>query len=438
MIVIGVWRGCSERALQNKSIAEIEQLREEARALVKGIEDEIASERAVEAKLMEDIRAADTKRFLAERAAQDEAAKVRAELDAAKQRLYDLRDKIGRKVNIWNEGVESDWNVYRDAIDEIEYKARAEYDAVWKARDEAEARVRAELKEVDKKWSAKLRVTPDGDKWDAMYRAKRHAMRRAEKEARAKLAEIEVKGDAEREAVKARVRLKVEGEAAKTRYTLTEFYNIFGKPDYWRPTANGAYCYYEYKETIVWLALSDDHYRGDDAYGFFNPVHIDGVDKAHSIPISLRLARKGSFKPLKDKTLPKITELVSDWNFSNIQSRREGASSKQTIEAFYGVFGEPKYLKVYRDYYSFYYECKVRRKKHDEWGRLKVGVGELRDGITELKISRRDFDERETVNVEIGGVYEPSKLADSIKNLELKAKGRRSGQFTGVEQKTGD
>ena len=400
--------------------------------------DEIAA-RAAEAKVMEDIKAADTKRFMEERAAQDKAAKVQAELDAAKQRLYDLRDNIRRKVDIWNQGVESDWKVYRDAIDEIEYKARAEYDTVWKDKEEAEAGVRAELKEVEEKWYAELRVTPHGDKWDAMYRDMLDAKRRAEKEAKAKRAEIEAKKDAERDSIKAKVRLKVDGEAAKTRYTLTEFYNVFGKPDYWRPTADGAYFYYEYNDGIAELRLSDEYYRDMDKYKAFHAIHIESsVNKADSIPNSLRLARKGSFKPLKDKTLPDITKLVSDWNFSNIQSRREGASSKQTIEAFYGVFGEPKYLKVYRDYYSFYYECKVRGEKHNEWGKLKVGAGELNDGIIELKISRRDFDERGTVNVEIGGVYEPSKLADCIKNFELKAKQRISGKFMGVEQKTAD
>jgi len=269
--------------------------------------------------------------------------------DEAAQRLYDLRDKISRKVNAWNQGVESDWAVYRNAVDEIEYQARV------KAHDEG--------------------------------------------------TDIDVGG------IKSRVK---DWTAANTRYTLAKFYGVFGEPNLWVPSKDGVLFYYKYKDGDVQLELSNERAYSDEV---FCPIYIvgDSVDRTDSISSNLRLAREGSFQPLKEKTLPEIRQLFSDWLF-NLQSTKEEKSSKKPIETFYDAFGEPDYLRIDDVYYSFYYECKVRKEEYiDSEGLLKDA--EIKDGIVELQMTRRDFDERGTVNIEIRSVFEPSKLVVSINKM---------------------
>ena len=353
-------------------------------------------------------------------------AELRDQDEAAQQKLYDLRDKISRKVDAWNQGVESDWDVYRNEVVEIERAAEGEYAAVRKGEEEARAKVRTELAKVEAQWRAKAAssdlLTSEGT---AILSAADAERRLAENELHVKLGEIKTKADVEREAIVAKIKARVKDwSAANSRYTLAKFYEVFGEPNLWVPTKDGARFYYKYREGSVLLVLSDERVYSDEV---FRPISIwwsSSVDEAYSIPISLRLAREGSFQPLTDKTIGEIKRLVSDWTFDNLQSKKETKPSKKPIEAFYDVFGEPKYLEVHRDYYSFYYECKIREREYSEPHLAKNGKitmhrkgGELKDGIVELQMPRRDFDERGTVNVEIRSVFEPSKLVDSINKM---------------------
>ncbi|MBW8039325.1 MAG: cell envelope integrity protein TolA [Planctomycetes bacterium] len=358
-------------------------------------------------------------------------AELRDQDEAAQQKLYDLRDKIKRKVDAWNQGVESDWDVYRKEVVEIERAAEGEYAAVRKGEEEARAKVRTELAKVEAQWRAKAAsadlLTSEGT---AILSAADAERRLAENELHVKLGEIKTKANVEREAIVAKIKARIKDwSAANSRYTLAKFYEFFGRPNRWVPTEHGTRFYYKYRDGSVLLVLSDGSpSRGK--YEVFRPISIwwsSSVDEAYSIPISLRLAREGSFRPLNDKTPSEIKRLVSDWTFDNLQSKEETKSSKKPIEAFYNVFGEPKYLEVHRDYYSLYYECKIREREYSEPHLAKNGKitmhrkgGELKDGIVELQMPRRDFDERGTVNVEIRSVFEPGKLADSINKIQLK------------------
>lgn len=406
VIVIVAWRGCSKRALErtleNMGIAEVKQLNGEVGALVKGIEDEHAAEN----KWMADMEAAEkaaqeraameraeVKRIMAaERAAQEKAER---EMAAARGIRRSIINEMEHKIAAWNRGLESDLAVLNGAIEEIRKEENAKYDA------------------MSEEQRTKITGHPFG------Y--------------------IE-------ERVEERIVNSLITKDYKPRYTLARFYKIFGRPDYWRPTELGVYFYYDRKHGkeryVIRLELCDG-YR-NVSFSTFSPevfeyirvnlvrqYYADSIPR-QNLPTNLRLANEDSFQPLKDKDSLAISKLIADWRARAIEE-----PSRVSIKDFYDVFGEPVYLGKDGNNYYFYYNCKKQ---------MRVDAGDpdspfrketkIVDVIAKFNL-RRDFNIGR-VYIEDVSYYRPSDLANYIKDLELKAKRRKSGQVTGVDQKTAD
>ena len=113
LVVIGLWRGCSERALEKKSINEMQQQWDKTTAEINRIKKDDITARTAEAKVMENIKAADTERSIAQRA---EAAKAAAKIKATKEADLALA-KTTEKCDAWNQGLSSEVREYNEEVD---------------------------------------------------------------------------------------------------------------------------------------------------------------------------------------------------------------------------------------------------------------------------------------------------------------------------------
>lgn len=125
LIVIGLWRGCSERASEKKWITETEQQWNETTAEINRKKKDDIAARTAEAKAMEDIKAADTKYSIAQRA---EAAKVKSEMEAKRQADIELA-KIQEKCDAWNQGLSSEVREYDEKVNSFFSGLQAKIDS---------------------------------------------------------------------------------------------------------------------------------------------------------------------------------------------------------------------------------------------------------------------------------------------------------------------
>ncbi len=452
LIVIGLWRGCSERASEKKWITEMEQQWDETTAEINRKKKDDIAARTAEAKVMEYIKAADTKRSIAERT---EAAKATAKIEATRQADLALA-KIKEKCDAWNQGLSSEVREYDEEVNNFfsglqaqidsklgmkpsynlarfnkifghpdSYAAAAGKSLYYKCKDGYICLTKGEqafsivehkykyykyafwykynswnmeqlfvitFKPLTNSYYIKNTLKPlPSEAGKARFKLKNKSIAEVEDMIEDWNKGIEFELEQYLEAVaKAHDSLTIEflSKLPETNYNIATFYNIFGKPFF--------------REIHQFAGDGDNFYYKCPA-GFIEISLKNGYNKlsyrcigklsarrVDNILATFCLADKRSVQRLRNKSIDEIKKMVFDWRFGNLQKTKTKDNGIDiSVDTFYDAFGKPEHIRLHvEDVYND--NCYFDYKYKDGMVSLEINLGNLEwDKVNISRVSIR-------------------------------------------------